>query len=492
MQRYISQSDRGSAKAIDNPRQPLALSWRLSPGRPHCCRTSIVLACCLFALSVGAAEKNAYQNPALSVEQRIDDLLPRMTLEEKVGQMCQYVAVKAFHTTLQSDVPDNNDSVAIYPGMRVRDVQQMVQQGRIGSFLHALTASEANMMQQWARESRLQVPLLMGIDAIHGDALLDGTTVYPTPLTLASAFDVDLVEQIARATARETRANGSQWTFSPNVDVARDPRWGRTGETFGEDPYLVGQLGAAMVRGYQGGAGSERIIACMKHLIGGSVPDNGLNGAPTDISEHSLRSVFLPPYVDCIQAGVATVMAAHNEINGIPCHANTWLMEDLLRRQCGFKGFVVSDWLDIERLVTTHFTAADQKEAVFQTVMAGMDMHMHGPNFFEPLVELVKEGRIPESRIDQSVRRILRAKFELGLFDSATVDLEQAKKASFTARASAVWPLRPRGKAIVLLKNKGHLLPPGWQEAQVDSGGRAPMRTIRTIPRRLVCETAGC
>ena len=198
-----------------------------------------------------------------------------------------------------------------------------------------------------------------GVQDIVGQVV--GTTAYPTSIGQASMFDVGLVEEICRQTALEMRATGSQWTFNPNVEVARDPRWGRVGETFGEDPYLVSLLGVASVRGYQGdGFGkAENVLACAKHFIGGSQPINGTNGSPTDISERTLREVFLPPFKAAVDAGVYSFMTAHNELNGIPCHANPWLMEDILRKEWGFDGFIVSDWMDIEHIHDLHRTAVD-------------------------------------------------------------------------------------------------------------------------------------
>jgi beta-glucosidase len=399
--------------------------------------------------------------PVAQADPRVEVLLAGMTLEEKVGQMCQYVGIEL----LKKDVkkaggayPD--DPIPMYPGMTFEVLENLVRQGKVGSFLHVTTVEESNRLQALAAQSRLKIPLIIGIDAIHGDGLVHGATVYPASLGLACSFDEPLAKRIASETALETRANGSHWTFVPNVDVARDARWGRTGETFGEDPFLVSRLGAATVRGLQGdnGIGPDHILACVKHAIAGSQPVNGLNAAPTDVSEHTLRSVFLPPYLAAFKAGAGSLMTAHHELNGVPCHANPWLVDEVLRKEGGFTGFVVSDWLDIEGLVTMHKVAANQKEAVYQTVMGGVDMHMHGPGFFEPLVELVKEGRIPESRVDESVRRILHAKFELGLFDQSQTPSARTKEVTF-CDAHQQTALEAARKGIVLLKNENSLLP---------------------------------
>lgn len=419
-----------------------------------------ILTAFLASVFLGGAAVRA-QAPAGGAD-RVEALLGRMTLEEKIGQMCQYVGIETLkaNTKSRKKVLLNDDATGMYPALKFGDIEEMTRTGRIGSFLHVFTAGEANRLQGLARESRLQIPLLIGIDAIHGDGMVPGATVYPAPLGLAATFDDALVERTAAESAVEIRANGAQWTFAPNIEVARDARWGRVGETFGEDPLLVGRLGVATVRGLQqGNAGAaNQVLACIKHAIAGSEPINGLNGAPADISEHTLRSIFLPPFFEAIRNGAGSLMMAHNELNGVPCHANAWLMEEVFRREGGFDGFIVSDWMDIERMVAVHHTAADQKEAVYQAVMAGMDLHMHGPGFFEPLRELVREGRIPETRIDASVRRILRAKARLGLFEQGDVPPERTQRETFTA-AHQETALRAARESLVLLKNEGGLLP---------------------------------
>ncbi|MDR2622414.1 MAG: glycoside hydrolase family 3 C-terminal domain-containing protein, partial [Dysgonamonadaceae bacterium] len=303
----------------------------------------------------------------------------------------------------------------------------------------------------------LKIPLIIGIDAIHGNANAPGNTVYPTNIGLACSFDTAMAYTIAQQTAREMRSMNLHWTFNPNVEVARDPRWGRVGETYGEDPYLVGLMGAATTKGYQGNFGQDNVLACIKHFVGGSEPVNGANAAPADLSERTLREVFFPPFKAGVEAGGGSLMTAHNEVNGIPAHANEWLMEDVLRKEWGFKGFVVSDWMDIEHLYDVHHTASSIKEAFYQSIMAGMDMHMHGIFWNEYVCELVKEGRIPLSRIDESVRRILYAKFQLGLFDNNTFcDPKQSAQIRLNAghRQTALEAAR---NGIVLLTNNGVL-----------------------------------
>ena len=283
---------------------------------------------------------------------------------------------------------------------------------------------------------------IIGIDAIHGNGLYSGATIYPTSIGQAATFDPDLVERLCRETALEMRAMGAQWTFNPNVEVARDARWGRCGELFGEDPLLVGRMGAASVRGYQGAdfTGTDRVIACAKHFVGGSQPVNGINGAPFDASERTLREIFLPPFRACIEAGVHSVMAAHNEVNGHPAHGSKWLLTDLLRGEMGFKGFVVSDWKDVERLVDKHAQVATEEEAFIRSVACGMDMRMHGPVFIDVIQRAAEQGVISEKRIDEACRGILEAKFRLGLFENPFVDAAQTAELCNTSehRATAL------------------------------------------------------
>ena len=368
-----------------------------------------------------------YQNPQAPIADRVDDLLSRMTLEEKVGQMNQCVGVEHFRKNLGNLTEEElktNTANAIYPGLVPADLETLTREGKIGSFLHVLTIGEANHLQRLAMESRLAIPLIFGIDAIHGNANAPDNSIYPTNLGLACAFDPELANTIARQTAKEMRAMNMHWTFNPNVEVARDPRWGRCGETFGEDPYLVTLLGVATVKGYQGDMSNpkENVLACIKHFVGGSESLNGTNGAPFDVSERTIREVFFPPFEAGVMAGAGSLMTSHNEVNGIPAHTNDWLMTDVLRGEWRFPGFIVSDWDDIEHVHDLHHTAESDKEAFYQSIMAGMDMHMHGPEWTPAVVELVNEGRIPESRIDESVRRILTAKFQLGLFENPYAD----------------------------------------------------------------------
>ena len=413
--------------------------------------------------SIISYSSELYKNPSLSDEARVDDLLSRMTLIEKVGQMSQFVGpehIARSEKNMTIEEMQAGDTFGIYPNLHSSQIPDVIKKGRVGSFLHVKNPKEANFLQKHAIQSRLGIPLLIGIDAIHGNGLVKGATIYPSPITMASSWNLDLVEQASIQTAKEVRANGAHWAFTPNIDIARDARWGRVGETFGEDKFLVSEMGVAVINGLQQGdfSSDTSVLATAKHFVAGSDPINGLNLSPMDVSVRSLREDYFPPFERAIDAGVFTLMAAHNEVNGVPAHGNRFLLTEVLRDEWDFQGFVVSDWLDVERLKTYHRTAPTFKEAVYQSVDAGMDMHMHGPKFLMPLVRLVKQGRIPESRIDDAVRPILLAKFRLGLFENPFVDLSDAKKLMFNKDHKQT-ALELARQGIVLLKNSDNILP---------------------------------
>ena len=411
-----------------------------------------------FTLSFNKESKPIYLDSSFSDIKRVEDLLSRMTIEEKVAQMCQYVGLNYLKSENESSLTQdvlNSDSKASYKGFLKKDIAQMVVDGKIGSFLHVLQAKESNLLQELALKSRLKIPLIIGIDAIHGNGMVKGTTVYPSPISISASFTDSLSYKVGIQTAKEVRAAGSHWAFTPNIDVLRDPRWGRVGETFGEDPLLVSNMGVSMIKGLQE---TNKVIACAKHFIAGSEPINGLNSSPMDISERNLREIYLKPFKKAVEAGVYSIMTAHNELNGVPCHMNKYFMKDILRDEFEFKGFIVSDWMDIERIHTLHKTAENIKEASFLSVDAGMDMHMHGPYFLEYIVELVNENRISEERIDESARKILLAKFKLGLFEDPFIDLAEVDENIFTKEHQNT-SLEIARKSIVLLQNNQGILP---------------------------------
>ncbi len=414
-------------------------------------------------ISVTSYALEPYKNSDLSDEARVDDLLSRMTLIEKVGQMSQFVGpehIARSEKNMTIEEMQAGDTFGIYPNLHSSQIPDVIKKGRVGSFLHVKNPSEANFLQKHASQSRLGIPLLIGIDAIHGNGLVTGATIYPSPITMASSWNLDLVKQANIETAKEIRVNGAHWAFTPNIDIARDARWGRVGETFGEDKFLVSEMGVAVIDGLQQGdfSSDASVLSTAKHFVAGSDPINGLNLSPMDVSMRSLREDYFPPFKRAIEAGAFTLMAAHNEVNGVPAHGNRFLLTEVLRDEWDFQGFVVSDWLDVERLKTYHRTAKTFKEAVYQSVDAGMDMHMHGPKFLTPLVRLVKQGRISESRIDAAVRPILLAKFRLGLFENALVDESAAKELMFNEEHKQT-ALKLARQGIVLLKNSNDILP---------------------------------
>ena len=415
------------------------------------------------SFSLIAQNNPLYLDSNADIDDRLSDLMARMTLEEKVGQMCQYVGLEYLkkqnrNKKAAGDVSKlNKDAFAMY-GLSESEIIQEIIDGKIGSFLHVLDPEEVNYLQGFALQSRLKIPLIIGIDAIHGNAMVRGTTVYPSPISIAATFTNDFAYDVAKQSAREMRATGSQWTFMPNVDVARDPRWGRVGETFGEDPFMVGEMGKAMIMGFQGEDFSQpnNVIACAKHMIAGSEPLNGLNISPMDVSERSLYEIHLPPYKKAIDAGVYSIMAAHNELNGIPSHMHKGLMTDLLRNEWGFDGFYVSDWYDIKRIWSYHKVARNYKEASLFSVEAGMDMNMHGPEFYDFIVALVKENKLSIDRVNEACSKILYAKFQLGLFENRLVDHSKIDKNVFIKshldKAEEI-----ADNSITLLKNNNSL-----------------------------------
>ena len=415
------------------------------------------------SFSLIAQNNPLYLDSNADVEDRLSDLMARMTLEEKVGQMCQYVGLEYLKKQKRNKRSSgdasklNKDAFAMYSLSESEIIQEIID-GKIGSFLHVLDPEEVNYLQGFTLQSSLKIPLIIGIDAIHGNAMVRGTTVYPSPISIAATFTNDFAYDVAKQSAREMRATGSQWTFMPNVDVARDPRWGRVGETFGEDPFMVGEMGKAMIMGFQGEDFSKpnNVIACAKHMIAGAEPLNGLNISPMDVSERSLYEIHLPPYKKAIDAGVYSIMAAHNELNGIPSHMHKGLMTDLLRNEWGFDGFYVSDWYDIKRIWSYHKVARNYKEASLFSVEAGMDMNMHGPEFYDFIVALVKENKLSIDRVNEACSKILYAKFQLGLFENRLVDTSKVEENIFIKshldKAEEI-----ADNSITLLKNNNSL-----------------------------------
>ncbi|MDE6046012.1 MAG: glycoside hydrolase family 3 C-terminal domain-containing protein, partial [Alistipes sp.] len=335
------------------------------------------------------------------------------------------------------------------------DLTEAAAKGEIGSILNCVDAEEINAVQRAAvEESRLHIPILVGRDVIHGFR-----TIFPIPLGLAATFDPLLVEEGARAAAVEATATGVRWTFSPMLDVARDPRWGRVAEGSGEDPYLDARMGAAMVRGYQGDdyADPTSMAACIKHFVGYGAAEGGRDYNSTMISERALRNTYLPAFKACVDAGALTLMTSFNEIDGIPSTGNDFLLRDILRGEWGFDGMVVTDWNSSGEMIA-HGFAKDLGHATEIAVNAGVDMDMMSFGFITCIEELVKEGKIAEKTIDEAVRNILRLKFRLGLFEHPYVDVANVRTKVYAPEHLAA-AKQSAAESAILLQNKNDVLP---------------------------------
>src|SRR5260221_3785497 len=372
-----------------------------------------------------------FKNPGLSMEQRVADLLSRMTLEEKIAQMtCLWVnrPQKNAQTDFATDRGDFSPEKASQ-GMKYGIGQIARQREQKGPRDGAVFA---NAVQTWLQEStRLGIPAIFHDEILHGH-MARGSTSFPQPIALASTWDPEFIERVFTAAALETRARGSQQVLGPNLDLARDPRWGRTEETYREDPYLVSRMAVAIVKALQGPGPTikgDHVIATAKHFAAHGQPEGGTNIAPANYSERVLREFFLPSFEAAVkEAGVMSVMASYNEIDGVPSHANKWLLEKVLREEWGFKGYIVSDYYGIPQLESLHHVAGNKAEAARLALETGVDIELPDPDCFRILVQLVKEGKVAEATINQAVARNLRAKFLLGLFENPYVDPERAVK----------------------------------------------------------------
>jgi beta-glucosidase len=373
-----------------------------------------------------------YQDSSLPVRERVEDLLGRMTLPEKVGQMLQLDARQ--------------------------DLSEIVLDKLAGSILHTSPAKLVEAAELTAR-TRLRIPLITAEDCIHGHAFWPGATVFPTQLAMAASWDPALVERVARATAIEAAATGVHWTFSPVLCIARDLRWGRVDETFGEDPYLIGELGAAMIRGYQGEGLTDptAILATAKHFAGYSETQGGRDASEADISRRKLRSWFLPPFERAAAEGCRVFMLGYQSMDGVPITANRWLLNDVLKEEWGFTGTLVTDWDNVGRMVWEQKVCADYAEAAAVAVKAGNDLIMTTPAFFEGAQEAIRRGVLREDDIDAAVRRILRLKFELGLFENPRTP-DAARQAEVIGNpAHTALNLEIARRSLVLLRNEGVL-----------------------------------
>ena len=380
-----------------------------------------------------------------------------MTIEEKVGQMTQ----------LTIDMVTKGDDQGVEIDQEKLD--KAIAKYGVGSILNV--NNQALTLEHWhriigpiqaaAQKTRLKIPVIYGVDSIHGANYVQGSTLFPQELGMAATWNPVLMQRAAEITAMETRAAGIPWSFSPVLDVGRHAMWPRLWETFGEDPYLATVMGTAFVRGLEGQdvASGKHVAASLKHYVGYSFPLNGRDRTPSWIPEHSLREYFLPPFAAAVKAGARTIMVNSAEINGVPGHSNKRLLTDVLKGELGFDGFVVTDWEDIKKLVTQWKVAADEKEATRLAILAGNDMSMVplSYSFSDHLIELVKEKKVPISRINDAVRRILRVKFELGMFENAMPDT--SLKANFAQQEYPVVALQAARESITLLQNKNNILP---------------------------------
>ena len=384
----------------------------------------------LLALFLTTCSQPSGSGKEASVDRQVEELLGKMTLQEKIGQMNQ-----------------------LSPFGGPEEVAEQIRKGEIGSLLNVTDPDVVNRIQKIAvEESRLGIPVLMSRDVIHGYK-----TIFPIPLGQAATFNPQIVEDGARVAAIEASADGIRWTFAPMIDISRDPRWGRIAESCGEDPYLSAAMGVAMVKGFQGDSLNDptSIAACAKHFVGYGAAEGGRDYNSTFIPERQLRNVYFPPFEAAAKAGCATFMTSFNDNDGVPSTGNSFILKDVLRDEWNYDGMVVTDWASTAEMIS-HGFCKDEKEAAMKSVNAGVDMEMVSGTFIRHLEELVKEKKVSEAAIDEAVRNILRLKFRLGLFDNPYVNTDQEVKYAPTHLAKAKEAVE---QSVILLKNDGETLP---------------------------------
>ena len=374
-----------------------------------------------------------YLDRTLPIADRVSDLLGRMTLEEKIGQLLMLDG-------------------------RGDDYVQAVREKTPGAMLHILPPKSDHAIEL-SCQSRLGIPILIAEDCIHGHGFWKGATVFPTQLAMACSWNPALLESVARATAREVVRTGIHWTFSPVLCLTRDLRWGRVGETFGEDPHLIGELATAMIRGYQGQGldDPDGILATAKHYAGYSETQGGRDASEADLSRRKLRSYFLPPFEKAAKSGCLSFMTGYQSIDGVPSTCNRWLLRDVLKDEWKFRGILVTDWNNVGRLVTEQRTCADMKQAAAVAVRAGNDMMMVTPTFYEGALAAVAEGLLTEAEIDEPCRRVLNLKFEMGLFENPRKSNLAEGREVIGCRAHRDLNLEAARQSVVLLQNDGIL-----------------------------------
>jgi len=411
------------------------------------------------------AQQLPYKDSRLTTEQRVNDLLGRMTVEEKVGQLSKLLGWEMYEKKgkhvgvsdkLKKAVKEQHIGL-LWATLRADPWTQKT----LLNGLNPIEAARAtNAIQRYMLDStRLGIPLLLSEEAPHGHMAI-GATVFPTAIGQASTWNPNLIQRMASTIALETYAVGGKNGYGPVLDLARDPRWSRTEETYGEDPYLTGKMGIAMIRGFQGEkiGQQDKIIGTLKHFVAYAAPDGGHNGESVSFGERSLRHYFLSPFEKAVKSGAGSVMTAYNSIDGIPCSANPWLLKDILRKDWGFTGFVVSDLLSISGLNGGHATAATAEEAASQSIQAGLDVDLSGSGYGPNLLKAMQQGLVEPAVLDTAVARVLRMKFNLGLFDRPYVDEKQVIQKVATAQNKSVARAVAR-ESIILLKNEKNILP---------------------------------
>ena len=379
-----------------------------------------------------------YKNPELPTEERIADLLGRMTLEEKVGQMMQLDA-------------------------RSGDLDDLIVNKHVGSILHTSPSDLPKAVETVNAKTRLGIPLVIGDDCIHGYSFWPGATIFPEQLGMATTWDSEKVQAAGRATAEEVSTTGVHWTFSPVLCIARDTRWGRVGETFGEDPYLIGEMASSIVKGYQGGAkageplAKDAILACAKHFAGYSETQGGRDASEADLSHRKLESWFLPPFERVAKEGCGTFMLGYESIEGVPVTFNKWLLSDKLRGAWNYQGTLITDWDNVGRSVWEQKVKPDYVQAAADAVKSGNDLVMTTPKFYEGAIEAAKTGLLDESLIDAAVARILALKFRLGLFEDPRLPDQKRIDAVIGSEEHQQLNLEVAREAVALLKNDGSL-----------------------------------
>ncbi len=401
-----------------------------------------------------------YLDAAAPTAERVADLVSRMTLPEKVGQMMQYDARG--------------------------DLDEHILARHAGSILHA-SPEKVLRAAELTGATRLRIPLLVAEDCIHGHSFWQGATIFPTQLGLAASWDVDLLERVARVTAVEVAATGIHWTFSPVLCIARDLRWGRVGETFGEDPFLIGELASAMVRGYQGDGLHDpaAVLATAKHFAGYSETQGGRDASEADLSRRKLRSWFLPPFERVAREGIATFMLGYQTTDGVPITVNGWLLDEVLRGEWGYTGTLVTDWDNVGRMVWEQKVQPDYASAAAAAVRAGNDLIMTTPGFFDGAIDAVARGLLAEADIDRAVARILDLKFRFGLFENPRLPDRERIATQIGTAAHTGLNLEAARRSLVLLRNDGTLPLAGGAVAGADGrAGRldAPRRVLVTGP----------